>query len=646
MISKKQIACILIAAILSCTTATGCVKKNNASGTNSYSFSEDSVSNGTADESSETNVGDSSGTTSASLDEMDLTYTDRDLDANRSTSGATSITLKTSSIAVSGSGASVSGTTVTIQSAGTYVITGTLSNGQIIVAAGEQDKVQVMFNGINITCSNHAPVYIKSADKVFITLTAGTSNTITDGKSYSLSEADSSVDGAIFSKADLTINGTGTLTVKANYQHGIVSKDDLVITGGVYNITSASDGLQGKDCVKINDGTFTINAGADGIKSNNDTDTTKGFVSIDGGKFTITAGNDGVQAETILRVAKATVTMTTGGGSANASTDSKGNERPGWGFWGDAPDNSATEESAKGLKASGDIIVSGGTFHINSSDDSVHSNGNVTISGGTFEISSGDDGIHADSNLTISNGTIAITKSYEGLEGKSIDVKGGTIHLVASDDGVNAAGGNDSSSMGGRPGQNNFSSSGSSYLKISGGYLVVNASGDGLDANGSLYVSGGTVLVSGPTNSGNGGLDYDGTAEITGGIVIVAGSSGMAQTFGSSSTQNSFIYTFNSTQNANQALSITDSSGKVIASFTPMKNYQTIVVSTPAFKLQSSYSVYTGGTVSGANADGFTSNGTLSGGSKAADITLSSVSTSVNTQGGMGGMGGMGGGRR
>lgn len=167
---------------------------------------------------------------------MDLTYTDRDLDANRSTSGATSITLKSSSISVSGSGASVSGAVVTIQSAGTYTVSRNFTTGQIIVAAGEQDKVQLVFNGVNITCSNHAPIYIKSADKVFITLTAGTSNSITDGSSYSLSEADSAVDGAVFSKADLTINGTGALTVKANYQHGIVSKDDLVITGGVITL--------------------------------------------------------------------------------------------------------------------------------------------------------------------------------------------------------------------------------------------------------------------------------------------------------------------------------------------------------------------------------------------------------------------------
>ena len=243
MISKKLIACIIIATMLTGAAATGCSDKESTSGSN-YSSADASVSDEiTTGEDSETNSTSSSDTGSANLANMDLTYTDRDLDANRSTSGATSITLKSSSISVSGSGASVSGAVVTIQSAGTYTVSGTLSTGQIIVAAGEQDKVQLVFNGVNITCSNHAPIYIKSADKVFITLTAGTSNSITDGSSYSLSEADSAVDGAVFSKADLTINGTGALTVKANYQHGIVSKDDLVITGGVYNITSESDGF-------------------------------------------------------------------------------------------------------------------------------------------------------------------------------------------------------------------------------------------------------------------------------------------------------------------------------------------------------------------------------------------------------------------
>ncbi len=640
---KKRIAFLLAAVLLFCIAASGCTDRKTAVGSDPSSENVASERYA-ADESDTLGAEVSSDAASATVSEMDFGYTDRDLDANRSTAGATVITLKTNSISVNGSGASVSGGVVTITSAGTYTVSGTLLNGQIVVAAGKEDKVQLVFHGVRITCADHAPVYIKSADKVFITLSAKTENSLTDGSSYTLSEADSTVDGALFSKADLTLNGSGSLTVKANYRHGIVSKDDLVVTGGVYDITAAGDGLQGKDCIKINDGTFTVNAGADGMKSNNDEDASKGFVSIDGGKFAITAANDGIQAETVLRITKADITMKTGGGSANASTDSKGEERPGWGFWGNRSDSSADTESAKGLKASGDMILSGGSFQIDSSDDSVHSNGSITISGGSFALSSGDDGIHADANLTVSNGTINITKSYEGLEGKSIDLKGGTIHLVASDDGINAAGGNDSSSMGGRPGQNRFQSEGSSYLSISGGYVVVNASGDGIDVNGSLLISGGTVLVNGPTSDGDGGLDYDGTAKITGGTVIVVGSAGMAQGFGTSSTQCSFSYTFSSTQSAAQPLSITDSSGKVIASFMPMKSYRNIVVSTPALALKSTYSVYAGGTVSGTDSDGFTASGSLSGGTKVTDITLSSVCTSVNTQGGMGGgMGGMGG---
>ena len=571
-----------------------------------------------------------------SVEEMDFSYSNRDQDGTYDEDGKTDVTLNGMEITISGEGAEAADGVLTITAAGTYVISGTLTEGRIVVHAGEADKIQLVFSGISVTCSDYAPLYIRQADKVFVTLAEGTENTLTDGSVYSLTDVDANVDAVIFSREDLTINGSGTLVINAHYNHGIVSKDDLVITGGTYRIAAPGDGLQGKDCIKIADGTFTIHAGGDGIKSNNTEDVTRGYITVDGGSFQITAENDGIQAETVLRITDGSFQITTGGGSANASTDHQGNERPGWGMWGGSASSGPQNDtaSAKGLKAGSLILIEAGAFVIDASDDALHSNGDAEINGGKMEIATGDDGIHGDAAVMINNGEITITKSYEGIEGANITIAGGIHSVTAADDGLNAAGGSDGSSVNGRPGQNPFSADSSYFLLISGGYLIVNASGDGLDSNGTLEVTGGTVFVSGPTNSGNGALDCNGTAKISGGIVVAAGSMGMAETFGSSSSQCSIMYNLSSVQKAGTAVTLTDSSGKVLVSYAPEKQFQNVVISTPDIQIGSTYTLYTGGSAA--------ADGTLSGGTKAADITVSSVS--VSNGGGMGGMGGMGGG--
>ena len=221
--------------------------------------------------------------------------------------------------------------------------------------------------------------------------------------------------------------------------------------------------------------------------------------------------------------------------------------------------------------------------------DCIHSNNTVSITGGTFTLSSGDDGIHADTDLSISGGNISITKSYEGIESSRILISGGTISIVASDDGLNAAGGNDSSSMGGRFGQGGFSSS-TGEIIISGGYTVIDASGDGIDANGSLEITGGVTLVSGPTNDGNGALDYDGTATVTDGVLVALGSSGMAQSISSSGTQGVLACTF-STQSGGKSFLVSDSDGNAIVSFTPSKSYECAIVTAPKLESNSRLSV-------------------------------------------------------
>ena len=364
-----------------------------------------------------------------SADEIDTTVGKSDQDAAYDESSATKITLTGASASISGNGASQKDGVVTIQQEGTYLVSGTLENGQLVVDAADTEKVQIVLQNVSIDCSDHAALFIKQADKVFLTLAEGTENTLSSGSSYALGDDDSNVDGVIFSRADLTMNGSGSLAVNAAYKHAVVSKDDLVVTGGQYAIKAENGGgLYGKDCVKITGGAFTIATGTDAIQANNAEKADQGYVYISGGTFDLTAGTDAVQAETVLRIDGGTFQITSGGGSANASIDKSGKDSPGWGMWGPQSEQNPsqdaestdTSDSAKGLKAGASLSLRGGTFSINSSDDSIHSNGTVTITGGTLSLKSGDDGVHAGDALLIEEGTIKISQSYEGLEGLSV----------------------------------------------------------------------------------------------------------------------------------------------------------------------------------------------------------------------------------
>ncbi len=552
-------------------------------------------------------------------------------------------------ISVDGVGTTVDNNKVTITSAGTYSINGTLQDGQIVVDSADTENVYLVLNNVNLTCTNSAPIYVKSAKNAIIVLPSGTENTITDGESYAYEDTTTDEpNAAIFSKDDLTIKGGGSLTVNANYNNGITSKDDLKITGGNISVNSADDGLMGKDSITIKGGNITINSQGDGLKSTNIEDTTKGYILMEAGTLNVTAGYDGLQAESNVTINDGDITITSGGGSANASTKTNNDMMNPWGQWGEqnaTTTDSDTSTSAKAIKATTNITINGGNINIDSSDDSIHTNDSIAINGGTINITSGDDGIHADTTLDINGGTINISKSYEGIESTTININDGNIHLVASDDGLNAAGGNDSSSINGRPGQNGFSSSTGS-LNINGGYLYVDASGDGLDANGSIEMTGGTVIVNGPENNGNGSLDYDGTFNISGGTLIAAGSSGMAQSPSSTSTQASInIFTNGS---ANTLVSVQDENGNDIATFAPSKSFSSLIISTPNLKTGATYKVYTGGSYSSDSTDGLYTGGTFSNGSELTSFTLSSTIMSVTssgaTEGGNSGMGGMNGG--
>ncbi len=483
---KKGWKYILAGTLISAVLLTGCSSQQKTDASSDNSSSNTTAGASASDLSSYDTTTDGAIISTTSTIAVDTEFSAKDLEVGYEEATAVEVSFNGSTITASGNGVSVDNNVLTITDEGTYVLSGTLDDGQIIVDAEDSDKVQIILKGVSITCLDSAPIYIKNADKVFITLETDTVNTLTDGSEY-IQTDDNTVDGVIFSKSDLTLNGQGTLNITGNYKHGIVVKDELTITGGIYNISAVKDAINGNEGIKIKSGIFTLSSkNGNGISSKNSEDTTKGYVYIIGGDITV-------------------------------------------------------------------------------------------------------------------------TNCKEGIEGTAIIIEGGTINITAQDDGLNAPNGT-STSTDTFGGGGAFENDTNCYISISGGTINVDASGDGIDSNGSLYISGGSILVSGPTGNGDGGLDYNGTAEITGGTIIVAGSSGMAQGFSDSSTQYSLLYNLTSSCQAGEEITLTDSDGNVVASFTPNKQYQSVVISTPELKSGATY--------------------TLTCGSQSNEVTLSSVASS------------------
>lgn len=563
-----------------------------------------------------------------------------------------SITLNGDSIGLDGSGATVDGSKITITSAGIYTLTGNLNDGQIIVDAGDNDKVKLILNGVDINCSNSAPIYVVNADKTVIDLKDGSNNTITDGENYVFEDTSSEEpNSAIYSKDDLIISGNGTLTVNGNYNNGIVSKDDLKITGGNVTVTAVKYGIKGKDSVRIKDGNIKVIAGGDGIKTDNSKETEKGYIYIAGGTIDITSEQDGIQADTTVLIKDGDIKITSGGGSEKAVSKNNNKDFGGKGFMmkpdgeGMTPpdmDENSQNRGEPPTKPDGDASEmqnmgepptkpdmnensqNGGTNPQGEAPTDMPNNQNTStseedVSTDTEETAS-TKGIKAGTNITIENGTITIND--------------GEIHIVSSDDGLNAAEKNSSVSTK-TPGKNDFNSSSNAILNINGGYVYVDASGDGVDSNGSIKMTGGTVIVNGPTDSGNGALDYDGEFNMTGGLLVVAGSIGMAQAPSTSSTQYSMNIGLSSVQEAKTLINISDKDGNSILTFAPSKQYQSVVVCSPDLKKGTTYTVSTGGTSTGEEKDGLYSNGTYSGGTEYESAEISSLVTSVGKQGGM-----------
>ena len=593
------------------------------------------------------------------------------------------VELNGTSIRAGGQGVSVEGSVATIHASGTYRLSGSLSDGQIIVETEDEDMVRLILDGVDLNCSGSAPVFISKADKVVIILADGSANTVSDGLNYVFAEAgEDEPNAAVFSTANLTIAGSGSLRVYGNFNDGISSKDGLILAGGTLTVQAADDGIRGKDYLVMRDATVTVEAGGDGLKSDNEEDTGKGYVSVESGSVQVTSGGDAIDAASDAMITGGELTLVSGGGSS-AAVDGMA--------------------STKGIKGRINVIIDGGTISIDAADDAIHSNGSLVINAGTLALASGDDGMHTDSTLTINNGAIVIANSYEGIESAVITINGGEINLTASDDGINVAGGVDGSGGGGpgggmRPGgadgtmqapgdrqgmratieaaggmqalqetlqaggeipeglpmiqgtpqapgdwqggmpgggfgRDAFAATGDYHLYINGGNIYVDANGDGIDANGTIEMTDGIVIVNGPTERMNGALDFV-SFTINSGFIVAAGSSGMAQAPGGTSSQNTLLLNFTAEQPAGSLVHIQDGSGQDILTFAPVKNYQSIAFSSPELVSGSTYEVFTGGSSTGASSGGLYQDGSYTSGSTYTTFTASSGLTQLGSGGG------------
>ncbi len=461
---------------------------------------------------------------------------------------AIAITLNGDSISA-GEGVSVNGGIATITAAGTYEVTGTLNNGQLIVETEDEENVTLLLAGANIHNESGPAIYVANAEKVIITLVESTENILSDGAIYTNLNESGEPNAAIFSHDDLTINGEGVLSVIANYNNGIASKDDLKITGGNITVTAVNDGLKGKDSVSVKDGIITLNVGGDGIQSTNVDESEEGFIAIEGG-----------------------------------------------------------------------------IFNINATDDALNAATSLVIDGGNLTLNAGDDGIHAEYALIINGGDVNVQQAFEGLESAVITINGGKVYVTSSDDGLNAT-------TGAGGGQND-----GSYFYMNGGSLFLNTSGDGLDSNGTAIINGGIVVVQGPTMNNNGPLDVNGELEINGGTLIVSGSAGMPEMPSTNSAQNSIAVTLDTAQPGGTIIHLENAAGESVLTYESPKDFQLFVFSSPELQLNTTYTLYVGGSATGTVINGVYTDGDYTPGTQIATLeTTSNVTTSGNFESGRGG---------
>lgn len=452
-------------------------------------------------------------------------------------------------------GVTVSDGVITITKAGNYNLSGTYS-GQVKVEAADSDMVRLILDNATITNSTGAAINVVEADEVVIYTASGSTNTVSDGSSYS-DTASGSPDAAIYSKSDLTLAGEGTLKVEGKYEEGIHTTYGLVIASGTLEVTAANTGIKGKDYVDILDGTVTVTATKDGIKATNDTDGNRGWVRLSGGTVNISAGDDGFKAERVLEISGGTLNIT---------------------------------ESNEGIEAQY-INILDGTVNVTSSDDGINASYSTSNSSSTESTSSS---TTQTTQTSQTSQTAQNTQSGQSAQGNA--AQGGQ-------GGQPPAGGQAPSGNMGQPpagGGGGMGGGGGTFevvdatINIAGGTVTVNANGDGIDSNGTATLSGGTLVVNGPFTGGNTSLDTNGDLLLNGATVVAGNSGDMFEAPASSSTSGYVKLTNLSNVSSGTTIQVADSSGKVVANYkVTNSNTALILVSSANITKGQSYTVYT-----------------------------------------------------
>ena len=548
-------------------------------------------------------------------------FTDSDIDGNWTGYQVRTITLRGDGAKISGTGAYMEYGDLYITQSGYYEISGELTDGQIIIDAKKYSKVWIRLNGVSVYCSDSACLLVEQADKVFLTIGEGTENRFESGGTFSEEAVSAGVNGVIYARDDLTINGSGALFVSGGVKHGIKANDDLVITGGTITVDAVSDAVHVNDSLRVMEASLTLTADDDGIDL------------------------DGSDEET-------------------------------------SPEDAALS-TEKADQNTGYFYMLSGSVAITSGDDAVHCAGDITIDGGELTIAAADDGIHSEKSIVINDGTILISECYEGIEALTIDMNGGDVTIYPTDDGLNANGGNggmgvaggkggmrgmngmggpaqdgtasgaegEESGMpefpeGGMPEMPEFAegempempesadsgdtaaegaSGGEACVRITGGTLIIiNETGqdaDGIDSNGSIYIEGGTILISLVGNGSNNALDYgsenQGVCTVTGGTLIACGGSSMLEEFDENSTQPAVIYLTGNTAEAGTRFAVINGSGEEILTWEPACSYSAVAFSCAGLKTGETYTVCVG--------------------EDEEEISIDSNATTVGTAQGMGG---------
>jgi len=533
-----------------------------------------SASNASASSAISTSASSTSGTTSKVADSFstdvksgaklaeDTHYSAKDLTWDSSSEVTIDLSNPTAT-----DGVTVSDGVITITKAGNYKLTGTY-DGQIKVDAADSDMVRLILNNATITNSTGAAINVVEADEVVIYTASGTTNTVSDGSSYS-DTASGSPDAAIYSKSDLTLAGEGTLKVKGKYEEGIHTSDGLVIASGTLEVNAVNTGIKGKDYVDILDGTITVTASQDGIKATNDTDGNRGWVRLSGGTVNISAGDDGFKAERVLEISGGTLNIT---------------------------------ESNEGIEAQY-INILDGTVNVTSSDDGINASYSTTTT---------TDSTSTTSTSTTSTGTESTTatstkQSAQGGQtaqgnqsapqapsGSAGQAPAGGGQAPSGTMGQPPAGGGAGGGMGGGMGGGGTFEVVDATINITGGTVTVNANGDGIDSNGTATLSGGTLIVNGPFTGGNASLDTNGDLLLNGTTVAAGNSGDMFEAPATNSTSGYVKISNVSNLSAGTTVQVTDSSGNVVANY-KVTNSSTalILVSSSKITKGESYTVYT-----------------------------------------------------